>query len=75
MVNYGSLEGFLKDLSIRIGAATVVISVFFGLGYVNRTDFLGLGSLFENGTAFFTAAFGIIGFLWILYLVYLFYVE
>jgi hypothetical protein len=75
MVNYGSFQGFLEDLGMRIGAAIVVISVFFGLGYVKRTDFLGLGGLLESGTAYFTAAFGLIGFLWILYLVYLFYVE
>jgi len=75
MVNYGSFQGFLEDLGMRIGAAIVVISVFFGLGYVKRTDFLGLGGLLESGTAFFGTAFGLIGFLWILYLVYLFYVE
>ena len=75
MVNYGSLEGLLKDIGMRVGAALVVISVFFGLGYVKRTDLLGLGGLLESGTAFFTAAFGIIGAVWILYLVYLFYVE
>jgi hypothetical protein len=75
MVNYGSFEGFLKDLSMRIGAAIVVISVFFGLGYVKRTNFLGLGGLVESGAAFFAAAFGIIGCIWILYLVYLFYIE
>ena len=75
MVNYGSFQGFLEDLGMRVVAALVVISVFFGLGYVKRTDLLGLGSLLQSGTAFFGAAFGLIGFLWILYLVYLFYVE
>jgi hypothetical protein len=75
MVNYGSLEGFLNDLGMRIGAALVVISVFFGLGYVKRTDLLGLGSLLESGMTFFTAAFGIIGAVWILYLIYLFYLK
>jgi hypothetical protein len=73
MVNYGSFEGLLKDLGMRVGAALVVISVFFGLGYVKRTDFLGLGSLLESGTAFFTAAFGIIGALWVLYMIYLYF--
>ena len=75
MVNYGSFQGFLEDLGMRVGAAIVVISVFFGLGYVKRTDFLGLSGLLESGKAFFGAAFGLIGFLWIIYLVYLFYVE
>lgn len=74
-VNYGSFQGFLNDLGMRIGAAIVVISVFFGLGYVKRTDLLGLGSLLESSTAFFTAAFGIIGAIWILYLIYLFYLK
>jgi predicted outer membrane lipoprotein len=75
MVNYGSFEGFLKDLSMRIGAAIVVISVFFGLGYVKKTNFLGLGALLDSGTAFFAAAFGIIGAVWVLYLLYLFHIE
>jgi hypothetical protein len=60
---------------MRVGAALVVISVFFGLGYVKRTDFLGLAGLLESSTAFFTAAFGIIGAAWILYILYLFYLE
>ncbi len=75
MVNYGSFQGFLEDLGMRVGAALIVISVFFGLGYVKRTDFLGLGGLLESGIAFFTAAFGIIGAVWILYLIYLFYLK
>jgi hypothetical protein len=75
VVEVGTKEHLKKDLGIRVGAAIVVISVFFGLGYVKRTDLLGLGSLLESGMAFFTAAFGIIGAIWILYLVYLFYVE
>ena len=75
MAEIGSFKHFVEDLGMRIAAATIVISVFFGLGYVKRTDFLGLGSLLESGTAFFGAAFGLIGFLLILYVVYLFYVE
>jgi predicted outer membrane lipoprotein len=73
MANYGTVEGLLRDIGIRVGAAIVVISVFFGLGYVKRTGFLGLGSLLESGTAFFTAAFGIIGALWRSYMMYLYF--
>ena len=75
MAEIGSFNHFVEDLGMRIGAATIVISVFFGLGYVKRTDFLGLSGLLDSGLAFFSAAFVINGFLWILYLVYLFYVE
>jgi len=57
LVDYGSFKSFLNDLSMRIGAAIVVISVFFGLGYVKRTDFLGLSDLLESGTAFFGGSF------------------
>ena len=73
MVNYGSFEGFLKDLGMRAGAAVIVISVFFGLGYVKRTDSLGLGVLLDSGKAFFSAGFGFLGLVWICYLVYLYY--
>jgi membrane associated rhomboid family serine protease len=64
-----------NDLNMHIGAALIVISVFFGLGFVKRTDFLGLGSLLESGKAFFAAVFGTIGAVWALYLLYLFYME
>ena len=73
MVNYGSFEGFLKDLGMRIGAAIVVISVFFGLGYVKRTDFLGLGSLLDSGLSFFFVVFGIILAVWLSYMIYLYF--
>lgn len=52
---------FLKDLGMRVGAAAVVVGVFFGLGYVNRTDFLGLSSLLGNQLAFFAVAFLLVG--------------
>lgn len=55
-----SLENFLKDLGARIGAAAVVVGIFFGLGYVNRTDFLGLSGLL-GGQAFFAVAFVLVG--------------
>ncbi len=75
MVRAGSIRGFLEDVGMRAVAAMVVISVFFGLGYLRRTNLFGLGALLDSGTAFFAAAFGIIGCIWILYLVYLFYIE
>ena len=50
-----SVAGFLKDLALRIGAGAVVVGIFFGLGYLNRTDFLGT----ELG--FFVGAFALVG--------------
>ncbi len=75
MAEVGTREHLKNDLKMRIGAGSVVIAVFFGLGFVKRTDFLGLGSLLESGTAFFTAAFGVIGVSWISYLIYLYVIE
>lgn len=52
---------FLKEFGMRVGAAAVVVGIFFGLGYLNRTNFLGLSGLFENQIAFFGVAFLLIG--------------
>jgi hypothetical protein len=55
---------------MRIGAAIVVVGIFFGLGYIKRTDFLGLSSLLGSQLGFFTAAFSLITLVavaWILY--------
>jgi hypothetical protein len=75
MVDKGSFENLLKELGMRAVAALVVIFVFFGLGYIKRTNLFGLGALLDSGTAFFAAAFGTIGAVWILYLLYLFHIE
>ena len=56
-----TFETFLKDFGMRIGAAAVVVGTFFGLGYLNRTDFLGLSSLLGNRFGFFAAAFLLVG--------------
>ena len=56
-----SLEGFLKDLGLRIGAGAVVAGIFFGLGYLNRTDFLGLSGLLGTGRGFYVGAFLLVG--------------
>jgi hypothetical protein len=58
----GSIRGFLEDVGMRAVAAMVVISVFFGLGYLRRTNLFGLGALLDSGTAFFAAAFGTYGY-------------
>lgn len=63
-----TLRNFLKELGMRMGAAAVVVGVFFGLGYTIRTDFLGLSSLQGNQSGFFAASFllvGIISLSWI----------
>lgn len=58
------------DLGLRLGAATVVLVIFFGLGYVKRSNLLGLAGFFESQLAFFTIAFFLVGVAavsWILY--------
>lgn len=55
-----SFKSFLKDLGMRLGAAAVVVGIFFGLGYVNRTDLFGLSSLLGTQLAFFAVAFFLI---------------
>ena len=65
-----TFKNFLKDFGMRIGAAAVVVGIFFGLGWANRTNFLGLSSLLDCQLAFFTAAFLLIALVavaWILY--------
>mgnify|MGYP006277496729 CR=1 FL=1 len=56
-----SFETFLEELGLRIGAAAVVVSVFLGLGYVGRTDLLGLSSLLGTQLLFFAVAFVLVG--------------
>jgi hypothetical protein len=65
-----TLSNFLKELGMRIGAAAVVLGIFFGLGYVNRTDLLGLSGFLGTQFVFFTVAFLLIGMVslgWITY--------
>lgn len=56
-----TFRGFLKGFGMRLSAAAVVLGIFFGLGYVNRTNFLGLSSLLSSQLVFFTAAFSLVG--------------
>lgn len=56
-----TFKNFLKDVGMRIGAAAVVVGIFFGLGYINRTDFLGLSSLLGNQSIFFATYFLLVG--------------
>lgn len=56
-----SFKNFLKDLGMRLGAAAIVVGIFFGLGYINRTDLFGLSSLLGNQFVFFAVAFLLIG--------------
>ena len=56
-----TFTNFLKDLGMRVGAAVVVVGVFFGLSYINRTDFLVLSSFLGDQLVFFTVAFLLIG--------------
>lgn len=52
-----TLQNFLKELGLRLGAAVVVVGIFFGVGYANRTDLFGLSRLLNNRIAFFAVAF------------------
>lgn len=56
-----TLKSFLSDLGMRLGAAAVVVGIFFGLSYLNRTDLFGLSRLLGNQFAFFTVAFLLVG--------------
>ncbi len=58
-----TLGNFLKDLGMRAAAAAVVVGVFVGLGYLDRTDPLGLSALLGTRAAFFGVAFLLIGLL------------
>ncbi|MFT4892514.1 MAG: hypothetical protein ACI8Z7_000289 [Candidatus Nanohaloarchaea archaeon] len=65
-----TFRNFLEDLGMRITAALTVIGIFYGLGYIKRTDLLGLSWLIDTTASFFTAGFLLIGFAgasWILY--------
>lgn len=65
-----TFRNFVKGLGMRLTAAAVVFGIFFGLGYVKRTNFLGLASILESQPAFFISAFlliALIGLFWILY--------
>ena len=70
----GSAEGFLKDLKMRAGAAAVFIIAFFCVGYVKRTDFLGV-SVFLTGEGFLLTAFGLVFLAWLVYIVYLYFED
>lgn len=65
-----TFRNFLKDLGMRIAAAVVIVGIFFGLGYIKRTDFLGFSGLLDSQLAFFIAAFlliTLVAVVWILY--------
>lgn len=61
MVSDSNVPDVLKELGMRIGAAVVVVGVFAGLGYVNRTNLFGLSSILDTREAFFAVAFLVIG--------------
>lgn len=52
-----TLQNFLKDVGMRLGAAGVVVGTFVGLGSLARTDLFGASALLDSRVAFFTVAF------------------
>jgi len=52
---------FLRELGFRLAAGAVVVGIFFGLGYINKNDFLGLSSVLDAQFTFFVVAFGLVG--------------
>ena len=56
-----TLQNFLKELGMRLGAAVVVVGSFVGLGYANRTNLFGLSRVLNNQLAFFAIAFLLVG--------------
>lgn len=65
-----TFQNFVRDLGMRLGAAAVVISIFFGLGYIKRTDLLGLSSVLDGQLSFFTAAFLLITMVAVAWIIY-----
>ena len=64
------IRNFLKDLGTRLGAGVVVVGIFFGLGYIKRTDYLGSSNFLGSQPVFFTTAFLLIvlfSALWIMF--------
>jgi len=65
-----SVGNFLRELSMRAGAAVVVVGIFVGLGFLNRTDLFGLSNLLGTQVAFTGVAFLLLGIVsggWILF--------
>lgn len=56
-----TFRNFLKEVGLRLGAAVVVVGTFFGLGYANRTEFLGLSTLLADRFVFVAVAFLLVG--------------
>ncbi|MFC7204655.1 hypothetical protein ACFQJC_14140 [Haloferax namakaokahaiae] len=55
-----SFGSFLEEVAMRLGAAVVVVGVFFGVSYLSRADVLGLSPILGTQSAFFAAAlFGV----------------
>ncbi|MFC6873516.1 hypothetical protein [Halobellus marinus] len=52
---------FLKEFGMRLGAAVVVVSVFLGVGYFNRTNFFGVASVLGTQASFFAVSLSLIG--------------
>lgn len=55
-----TFESFLKELGMRVGAAAVVVGVFFALGYLNRTNPFGIFNFLSNQLAFVLVVFVLI---------------
>lgn len=56
-----TFRNMIKDLGMRIGAAAVALGVFFGLGYVKSTNFLGLSGILDSQLFFLAIALLLIG--------------
>lgn len=56
-----TFRNFLQELGMRLGAAVVVVSVFLGVGYFNRTNFFGLSSVLGTQASFFAISLLLIG--------------
>lgn len=65
-----SFNSFLRELVMRLGPAAIVVGIFVGLGYANRTNLLGLSSVLGDTFGFFAVAFGVIGFVSVCWIVF-----
>ena len=55
-----SFSNFLEDLGMRMAAGAVVVGIFFGLGWINQNDFLGLSTILGNQLGFFITGFSLV---------------
>lgn len=65
-----TFSGFLKEFGMRLSAAAVVLVIFFGLGYINRTNLFGLSNFLGSQLVFFIVAFSLVGLVSVFWIIF-----